>query len=188
MTFESLALNGHKEKYLLYIYKPDPDMYDALYLKDSRHWERFERFNGEPLAATWEPVEVEFHRGRKRSDFPFLASHVPVFSCGAWEALKNLLGSAVEALELLGSSDLLAINVLEVIDVLDTERSEIFYFPSGGISSIDRYVFRTEVDIDTPMFKVLGAELKDVLVSESFKQTVAAEGLKGLGTEAIPAG
>ncbi len=169
----------------LYIYRPDPDRYDALYLENSDDWTVFDRLTGPSLAAEWQPVPVAVYEGAERTDFPYLASHVPVFSRRAWQALGPLLGHHVEALELSGTDDWLAINVLSVIDALDFERADLDRFVSGGISAVNRYAFRPDVAITAPIFKVRGAEQKDVLVTLAFKERVEAAGLRGLGLKAV---
>ncbi|HEY0601659.1 MAG TPA: DUF1629 domain-containing protein, partial [Herpetosiphonaceae bacterium] len=102
------------------------------------------------------------------------------FNERAWQVLEPLLGQSVEALPLrTDEHTYYAINVLVVLDCLDMDRSEIQYFPSGGIMYIDRYVFEEGCVDEHPIFKIQGAELKEVLVSEQVKAVVEQNHLAG---------
>ena len=98
------------------------------------------RFDGTSLSADWSPLPVIFDGPRRGSDFVWLASHIPCCSIEAWNALESLVGKAVEPLPLACSgADLVAWNVVDVVDALDELRSEVEYFEgvTGSTANAD---------------------------------------------------
>jgi hypothetical protein len=171
---------------LVYIYSPIPDVYDSVVLAKRNDWRFFDQFTGKPFGNAWKPIRVRLFKSKKRGDFPMLSSHVPVFSERAWKALESLVSRSGEALPLdAGSETLYAINVLAVLDCLDMTRSDVDRYPSGGISYINRYAFKPGWEPKDNIFKVRGAELKEVLVSEAFKNQVEQDGLQGLAFRSV---
>jgi len=164
-----------------YTITPDADTYHCLVLTDPNDWDRFDEFSGERLANMWTPVAVRTFKVKKEGEFPHLASHVPVFSEQAWQILQSLVKGSVEALPLKHpTKPYYAINVLDLVDCLDYSRSQIVRFPSGGIMEIDRYSFKESCVEGKHIFKIAEAPLKQVLVSEKFKELVEKNRLEGL--------
>jgi hypothetical protein len=170
----------------LYVYTPDSDNHDSLALASSSAVDRLKSFDGRPLAKGWRPFTVKVVKARKRSDFPSLAGHVPVFSKRALDALGSLLGHAIEALPLKCSEGMFfAINVLELTDCLDMARSEVKRYSSGGIMYISRHVFDEGGVEGKHIFKSNQAPLYETYVSEEFRRRVEGERLAGLIFEPI---
>lgn len=171
---------------MVYIITPDSDTFDSLIPADSNNWELFDKFQGDRLADSWKPVSVKIIEAKKAADFPSLANHVPVFSVRAWNLLKPLIGDVVEALPLKCTKrEYYAINVLNLLDILDQSRSEITWLPSGGIMFIDKYVFKKGCILDQPIFKLKEIPLKKPFVSNEFKNLVIKQNLEGLIFEKI---
>lgn len=165
----------------LYILSTNVDIYDCLLLANSDQWEIFDAFNGQSIINKPTRVDVRYFKCEKSGDFPYLASHVPVFNERAFKTLQPLISQNIESFQLESESDsLYAINVLKVVDCLDYEKSEIEWLPEGNIMLIDRYVFKNDCAKGEHIFKIRQAELKDVLVSEEFKKLVESSGLEGL--------
>jgi hypothetical protein len=164
-----------------YTITPDADTYHCLVLTNPSDWDRFDEFTGERLADTWTPVAVKTLKVKKAGDFPYLISHVPVFSGRAWQILQSLVKGSVEALPLEHpTKTVYAINVLDLLDCLDYSRSQIVRFPSGGIMEIERYAFKEGCVEGKHIFKIAEAPLKQVLVSDAFKELVERSQLEGL--------
>jgi hypothetical protein len=164
-----------------YLLNADPDKFDALVLVKDQDWDLFNQFDGRRLAETWTPVAVEILKQKRRGDLLYLTSRVPVFRPRTWRVLEPLIGPFVEALPVKTTDEtFFAINVLAVLDCLDLERSEVLRFPSGGIMYIQRHAFKEGSLDNVPIFKVRGAELKEVLVSSEFKRVVEQNRLRGL--------
>jgi hypothetical protein len=165
----------------LYVYTPDSDNYDSLALASSNAVDRLRSFDGRPLAKGWRPLTVRIVKAQRRSDFPSLVSHVPVFNERALKALRPLLGDTVEALPLkCAEGAFFAINVLDVTDCLDMDRSEMKLYPSGGIMYITRHVFDEGCAEGKHMFKITQGPLHETYVSDAFRQHVERARLTGL--------
>ena len=165
----------------IYLMSSNIDVYDCLVLANSDQWEVFDQFNGQSILDRPPRVDVHYFKCERPGNFPYLASHVPVFNERALKILQPLIFQNVEILQLESGSDTLyAINVLKVVDCLDYEKSEIEWFPEGNIMLVDRYVFKKDCAKGEHIFKIRKAELKDVLVSEEFKKLVESNGLEGL--------
>ena len=137
-----------------YIYTPDSDTYDSLVLARSQDYEKLKHFTGGKLASSWQPISARVEKGRKHSDFPSLASHVPVFSKRALDTLRSLLSGEIEALQLeVKNVDLFAINALKVSDCFDPNRAEIKLDSDGEVMRIARYAFDAQCSEGKHMFK-----------------------------------
>ena len=165
----------------VFVYTPDSDTHDSLVLPNSRDYDRLNLFTGKELAKAWRPLSVRVVKGKKRSDFPSLASHVPVFTRRALDTLYPLVAPHIEALPLKSTKgEFFAINVLLVTECLDLSRSEVKFFSSGGIMRIARYAFDMECVRGQDMFKLRQVPLYEVYVSDEFKRQVEGAGLQGL--------
>lgn len=147
-------------------------------------WPVLLSFNkGASLADTWTPVPVEgVSYGDKAlpvSDFPLLAPNLPVFSQRAVNALMDCLERHGEVLPLLSDGpEYHAFNCMKTTDSLDTERSVITRFPSGGIMSIDRYHFFEHKLAEIEVFR-LPDRSANVFVTDAFARRVRQCGLTG---------
>lgn len=167
----------------VYLLRPKSNTYHSLAPLHEEDWEVFDSFVGDPLGERWTPVRVVFEEGDAAGDFPSLLRHVPVFSDRALKVLLPLIETSVEVLplDLVGEEEkLYAINVLNLLDALDYEKSKVTRFPSGGVMFIDEYAFREDVISGADIFKIAEAPLKSVLVSECFKALTEENGLLGL--------
>jgi hypothetical protein len=172
----------------IYLLRPKSNIYHSLVPLNEEDWEVFDSFVGDPLAEHWTPVRVVFEDGEAAGDFPSLLRHVPVFSDRALKVLLPLIKTSVEILplDLVGETEkLYAVNVLNLLDALDYEKSKITRFPSGGVMFIDEYAFREDVISDSDIFKIAEAPLKSVLVSERFKALTEKNGLLGLAFKKV---
>ena len=78
----------------------DSDTYDSL-LVDRETDRLFDEF-GKSQGQTWRPLHVEVYSVGQAGDFPSLRRDVPIFSERAWQTLRPLIESSVEALPLAG--------------------------------------------------------------------------------------
>jgi hypothetical protein len=164
-----------------YRYDIQPDEYEHLTLVDDAGWSVLQGFTGESRAASWRPLRVEAIPSGPRGDFPLLASHVPVFSRRALDVLGDLVAGDAEALPLdFPETEYYALNVLDPLDCIDEERSEIERFSDGTVMFVSRYVFFRGCTQGRALFKVRSTELQDVFVSDDFRRRVEEHGLRGL--------
>jgi hypothetical protein len=179
-----------------FIIKSNPDEYDALLTVlppggDSRIF--FTLGEGARRGDVWTPVSVERypaprrkHRG-KPVDFPSLAGLGLAFSERALQALKPLVGDAIEPLPLIyeGPGKFYVINILDVTELLDLDRAVVDRRESGYISTVEKYAFKPGSIDGKHIFKCKECLIDD-LVSAEFKALVEAEGL--VGARFIPVG
>jgi hypothetical protein len=128
---------------------------------EDEDFEVFRTLDGSPRGSTWTPIrmklvrEDEFGRPYSESDFPWLGSHAPIMRKRAREALGDLASQYGEFLPLAcDDAKLCVLNVCNVADALDLERSTISYFSSGKMMGVDAYVFRPEALQGVQIFKI----------------------------------
>lgn len=166
----------------IYLLKANPSIYHALTLVDPNQWEISGKFIGIPLTDSWKPIAVNEYLAEKPGDLLYLAGHMPVFSEPAWRTLAPLIKDSVEALPLQSERHrYYVINVLTVLDCLDTQASVINRAETGHIYSIKKFVFKPGSCDAYDIFKLREAELLYVFVSDRFQQAVAQAGLDGFG-------
>lgn len=139
---------------------------------------------GKSISSSWQPVLLEVHTSRgPLSDFPVCPMGPPILSQKAWGVLQPLIGDAVEALPVatpLGTY--FALNVLDVIDCLDYEQSEISYYPAsmnGGLHRIIKYQLNSDLIKRKHIFKI-PERMTEAIVSEDFKRLSENALLNGL--------
>lgn len=119
-----------QQKRIAYLLIPDTDTYHSIRPCNSDGWGVvFDQFKGKPVGDAWTPIPVKFKKGKRRGDFPFLVTSIPVFSERALHVLKPLVADKIEVLPLECQEEpLYAINVLDVVHCLDYSQSKFEFF------------------------------------------------------------
>jgi hypothetical protein len=146
----------------------------------------------EPLTESWQAPAVTFDARKRKSlgDFPGFASfRAPVLSRRAWEAVEPLIGNKSTALPLgrFQDVDYFVINVLDMVDALDVEKSTFNrteYFENGTWhwkqgAILRNAVFRSGAPEGHHLFQIPQRRYAPFLASEEFAAVIAARGLKG---------
>jgi hypothetical protein len=149
-------------------------------------YDAFAELDGSRRATTWEPVAVHrvvSDRGRRlrRSDFPWMMSHVLIMRQGAVDTLRDLLEANGELLPLSTDDDveLFAFNA-RVVDALDEAGSSLTMFPgTHRIMHIKKIGFVKSAVEGVDLFRV-PHRATPTYVSERFVQRVNEAGLRGL--------
>jgi hypothetical protein len=133
----------------------------------------------EPVPMEWKPARVRKNRG-KPVDIIDLMGDGLTFSDRAVEVLAPLVGDVIELLPLAydGPGRFQVVNMLDIVDCLDEERSQIERFYDGSIQSVERYAFKPSSTEDHHLFKCKQWGLHK-LVSAEFKARVEENGLVG---------
>jgi hypothetical protein len=169
---------------------PDPDEHDDL-LSISRPGVAWTQIFGklssgvrcadwwEPVPMEWKPARVRKNRG-KPVDFIGLMGHGLAFSDRAAEALAPLIGYTIELLPLAydGPGRFQVVNILDIVDCLDEERSKVRRYSDGEIMIVEKYAFKPGSTDGHHLFKCKQCLLHD-LVSAEFKALVEEKGLVG---------
>lgn len=173
----------------IYEYISDGDRFN-YFITDQKYYEKKNSVGrGESLIRSWDPLPVRNFFGEKEglfpekiSDFPSLIMGDPVFSEQAWRIFEPIIGSYTEPLPLITvEGKYYALNILNIIDALDKENSQISYNKvTGRVSRVFKHVFNTDKIKDQLIFKVPETKGLEVYVSEEFKKIVEKNNLKGL--------
>ncbi|HEX2570192.1 MAG TPA: DUF1629 domain-containing protein [Polyangia bacterium] len=184
MTKDSFPLSK------VFLLDPNPDLHGDLLTISRPGVAWFEVFirlsKGARCDAWWKPVPMEWLPARVRKnrsrpvDFIGLMGHGLAFSDRAAKVLASLLGDTVELLPLDydGPGRFYVVNMLDILDCLDEERSIIDRYSDGDISSVKKYVFKPGSTEGHHLFKCKQCLLHN-LVSAEFKALVEETGLVG---------
>jgi hypothetical protein len=163
--------------------------YEWVVAHSHADFEVFRGFDGTSRSAGWRPVPVKLVKQDERgkpyaeSDFPWLGEHAPVMRPRAVGVLRSMLGGDGELLPLdCPGADLKVLNVLQVVDALDLERSKLVRFPSTGqIMTVESHVFHAERLDGVKVFKVPELLRTEAFVTYEVVNLIQSVGLKGVG-------
>lgn len=138
-------------------------------------------FRGKPMKSTWIPIAVEpwdIARVDLVLDFIDFGSS-PTFSARAIKLLGEVLSECGEILPLeSGFGDFYMLNVTNLADALDEDKSDIQRLPSGIATHANKYAFQQNKLPGNPIFKVPLFTARTFYTSE-FVNLVAQTDLKG---------
>ncbi|MBE5886450.1 MAG: hypothetical protein E7284_08630 [Lachnospiraceae bacterium] len=165
----------------IWILDCDVDNYENLTWKKELDIDYIQSFDGAEKIKDWNPMQVKRMYDRVFSNTPGLSPHIPVFDDKAICVLRNLLIGNAEILPLdCEDGSFYAINVINVIDCIDYEKSTYKTFRDGKrIMRFTKYVFKHEKIKGVNLFKIKDEPLKRPFVSDEFKQTVEKNNLLG---------
>lgn len=148
--------------------------------KERLFWDFLRESWGQPI-ENWRPLAVTASKDElPPCDFPSLTAGVFVFNRRAKEALEDLLEPVGQFLPLLTSQgEHYAYNVINRIDVLNEERSEVSRFESGRVMMVRRYEFHPEKVQNQVIFQI-PQETTRIYVTHNFMERVEKYGLTGL--------
>jgi hypothetical protein len=142
-------------------------------------------FNGSSKKAQWIPITVKKMEDKELSNAPGFYSHIPVFDKITLEVVNNLIKDSTEVLPLICSEgEFYIINVIEVLDCIDYDKSEFKTYRDGKrIMRFIKYEFIKNVVDGKHIFKIVDEPLRRPFVSEEFRQKVIDYNLKGFKFE-----
>ncbi|OPH60462.1 hypothetical protein BC351_18410 [Paenibacillus ferrarius] len=150
-------------------------------------WSIVDKIDGKPLIQEWSPIELKlFDEPQKlRSDIPYFVG-APVFSKKAVELLGSLINNSVEILPIkFDREEYYIINVVNLLNCIDFEKSEVVKFRSGRIMKFKKYEFIADVVSNEHIFKIAEMPQHSVFVSEEFRNVVLASNLSGILFEEV---
>lgn len=134
------------------------------------------------LAKNWKPLKVKRDRSQgPASDFPGIFALANAFSERALTLLAPLCGDSIEALpiEVGVKTKYFAINVFEIKDALDLEKSKLKLYSDGMIMRVETFAFKNDLLKGKHIFRLPETGRSSIFVSEDFKKIVEKNGLKG---------
>ncbi|WP_339250845.1 DUF1629 domain-containing protein [Paenibacillus sp. FSL P2-0136] len=140
------------------------------------------KFKGQSKMPMWTPPLLYTNNKRKYNDFPRYLSGQPIVSEKVKDILFPILAEEVEILPLAHPElNLFMLNITNVIDCVDYNRSEIKLTGKGNFARFIKFVFDfSKIPEKTYMFKIKETAVVQVFVTEAFKDLVELHGLKGL--------
>lgn len=140
------------------------------------------RFFGNSVSSNWkEPVIEAYYKKRKIADISDFSYGAPLFNEKAVIILEEFLKANAELLPAYYEGNkYYVVNVINVIDALDYEKSEFERFETGAVMYCNKYSFKSEVVINQHLFKIPICNKIDIFVSDQFKRRVEESKLKGL--------
>ena len=171
----------------IFIVTADSNRYQNLVFKSESDNILLSQFDGRSLLNSWPMPSVKVLRDNKlnqnlpQSDFPSIATHVPLFSMRAARKLKGILDTNGEILPVsCDEGKYVMFNVTKVIDALDEVSSVIKRFHSSGrIMDIIRHAFIMEELMNVTIFKIPQVTLMNVYVTGRFRDMVLDNQLVG---------
>jgi hypothetical protein len=137
-----------------------------------------EDFNGE-FIEDWGDVYIKFKNQKKFDSIDFGPGKF-AFSKKAVEVLKPLINEHVQILPLKHEKlDYYLINVTNLIEGIDFEKSILDTLDNGRILGVDEYVFKENAVKEVPIFKEPYFAGSHIYVSDLFRQTVIENKLTG---------
>ena len=169
-----------------YVYHPDANHFNGVGLAPEDRDVTKVRTIDSPVHDRWAPIVVHGfpENPGEDGDFPSLADYnqLPIMSKRAWDILRPLVGYCCEPLPIIYPSGdpFFIIHVMETIDCLDPERSQVKRFSDGRIMRVFRYSFRQDMLVGKRIFKLPRQSAGELIVDDHFRAAVETNGLRGL--------
>lgn len=137
-------------------------------------------FKGKTLQDKWQPIEMEKTDEFEMKDALDLSFQVPVVSKTAAKLLKEDLTGDVEFLEMnIEDNKYYAMNIVNVIEALDEEKSVFDILPGGIKFFFEKYYFLKDKIKNQKIFKIKEERRSKVFVTEELKNKIEKEKLEG---------
>ncbi len=167
----------------IWLLQADANNYNNFTLVDGSGWKQLvglESFAGKPMQRGWIPYQVKIIKERKAGDMQAFFGGVSAVNQKTINTLDKFFNNNIEFLLLdYEKEPYYAINILEMLDCIDYERSLINRFSDGNIMSFDKYAFVKEKVEKKHIFKIIDEPRKFPFVSDEFRQQVIDNGLTG---------
>ena len=99
----------------------------------------------------------------------------------AYSRIREAVSGEIEILPIqVDNLEMYVINVVNVVDCLDEDKSHVEYFSDGGVSGIKQYVFKTDLLADVMLFKIPQSSRTEIYASDNFRELVLGANLTGL--------
>lgn len=139
-------------------------------------------FYGNNISDKWvAPSITAYYKKRKIADISSFSNGAPLFNEKTIDVLEEFLKDKAELLPVYHEkSKYYVVNIINVIDALDYEKSEFERFDTGAIMYCTKYSFKPEIVENQHLFKIPLCNSIDIFVSDDFKKKVEETKIKGL--------
>lgn len=117
---------------MIHIYRPNSDKYDYPFIEDKEIFRSICEKHHSPQNKNWVSLRIEMQEMKYRSDLTGFTPDMPVISQKALDILGKYFDcQSIEALSLQTKFGVYYyLNIVEMVDCLDYENSQIEYFPN----------------------------------------------------------
>ena len=177
------------EGFDLKIWKLDADVnnFDNITVVNEEDWDILDKCEGSSVIKCWNPLNLEYIENKKKGDCPGLTSRLPILSKAALDILKPLILDSVEILPVsLNGGEFYGINVIQVLDCIDYEKSQVKKFPnSERIMRFIKYSFKKDCVNNAHIFKIKDELGNSPFISDDFRNIIINSNLKGFLFEEV---
>lgn len=155
--------------------------YQRLLLENESYWGDFAEQFMEKRIDKWSPLNVVVQNDElPQNDYPALLESIPTFSQNAVKFLKRVLENNGQLFAMICESETYyCYNVLNILDVLNEEKSKIIKFSDGKIMYIEKCVLKSIDYSDHFIFKLHSVRASTVFVNRTFVDIINKNKLKG---------
>ncbi|WP_342351893.1 imm11 family protein [Paenibacillus xylanexedens] len=145
------------------------------------------RFNGESKKKNWTPTKIKTLYKKKYNDFPRIIIGKPAMNANVKKVFEPFVSDEVEFLPLAHDElELYVLNVTNILDCVDWERSDVRRKSDGSWAGFDKVVFDfSKIPHGTYMFKIKETATVEVYVTDLFKKVVDEHKFKGLNFSVV---
>jgi hypothetical protein len=139
-------------------------------------------FEGQIIGENWSCYRAKSKKNKPVANFMDLDPGVLVCDNFAIIKIGDFLSNEVELLPIdVEGIDYKLINIINIVDCLDEDKSEIKYFKnSRDVNKIIRHVFDTDLLINVKLFKIPQRKRTDIFATDAFRDKILQSGLTGL--------
>jgi hypothetical protein len=142
-------------------------------------------FDGQRLASSWEPLEVQVFSQGNEPDFLRFLPGAFAMPESSWSKVSHILRDDAEALPLKTvpsrTNKLVAVNPIRVIDCFDHQRGRLSRLPSGAVEfPLESYAFLADKAAGATIFRLPETKCSEIIATEYFCQLIVSMKLKGL--------
>ena len=142
---------------------------------------------GISIKNSWTNIHVCIDNIQKKLQTPDIFNLLTktVINKRAFEELRNILENKVELLPVIYQhEEYYLMNVLNVLDCLDMDKSKVIMLSENKIMFIDKYYFKYDIIKNEDIFLVMQHRI-EILISDRLKNKIESRNLKGLQFEEV---
>lgn len=155
---------------------------------DDDAWEYFDSFDGRSHLN--EKFKVKLYRETEKQKLPdliYLRPCIPIVNDRILESIDKIIKNEnVEVIPIeFEGKNIFALNVMNILDCFDREKSVYQTLPSGTPIFIKKYVLKEDVIKNKNIFKIDIEKLQEPYVSDVFKNIIDKNNFSGFDFELV---
>jgi hypothetical protein len=144
-------------------------------------------FKGQSKREEWWPIKIDTLYRNKYTDFPHFIIGQPMVSDKVKQILEPYIKDEVEFLPIAHDEmDMYMVNVMNILDCVDWERSEVKWFEEEYFMGFNKLRFDfKKIPDHVYMFKIKETAATEVFVTETFRELIEHNHLQGLSFSVV---